>query len=219
MLIFILVARWSFEPFFNRVISGQSWFPARQVEFKATGYDGQGEFKSSIILSYSLYERPCLLLMREVKLKHWQVNTHGMSVHLAEDVRWLDGVRFPRRQFICAENVQVPVTWPHRQQRTLLHTVKYKVKYDVIRRTPTPPHPPPPTHTHSILCPKFSSLEQGNRPPSHEAMVHETVCKFHWRPIYTDPLRHPLTQMMDANAFYIGMYRTTQTLSLDGTGL
>ena len=36
------------------------------------------------------------------------------------------------------------------------------------------------------------------------------------RPVYTERLRlpHPLTLMMDANAFYIEIYRKTQTFSL-----
>ena len=35
------------------------------------------------------------------------------------------------------------------------------------------------------------------------------------RPVYTERLRHPLTSMMDENAFYIILYRKTQTLSLN----
>ena len=38
------------------------------------------------------------------------------------------------------------------------------------------------------------------------------------RPVYIEHLRHPLTLMMDPNAFHIEIYRKTQTLSLGVNG-
>ena len=39
------------------------------------------------------------------------------------------------------------------------------------------------------------------------------------RSVYTERLRHPLTLMMDVNAFYIEINRKTQTLSLGENGV